>query len=283
MDDYSGGEANRAQQSDRQICAEVAALIPAYALGAADPAERALVEANLARCPQAQQLLDEYRDLTDALLFSAPPVEAPPALGTRVQHAIDPAQQDRPISFPQQARPNAHWFARLFSGSGMRRRLGSPALTALLLLLLLGFGGYWTQQLGAMRQQQALLVEQLAQQAEMLVVLGAGNTHRVELPPAVATEAAMLAAVVFDPERPEAFLYVDHFPPLSRGTLYQVWLIQADRRVSGGLFPVDEEGSGMLFLEAPEPIGAYNAMEITPEPAAGSSAPTAPPVVHGPL
>src|SRR5205085_5277677 len=60
---------------DRNILLD---LIPAYALGALDPDERAEVEAFLATDDEARTLLAEYQAVTDAIVLTAP-ARRPPA------------------------------------------------------------------------------------------------------------------------------------------------------------------------------------------------------------
>ena len=78
-----------------------------------------------------------------------------------------------------------------------------------------------------------------------------------------------------------ALLSARDLPPLSQGMAYQLWLRRGEYRISGGVFKVDESGSGMLIFTTTEPIGTFEAMGITPEPEGGSEGPTAPPVVTG--
>src|SRR5689334_9916746 len=62
---------------DRNILLD---LIPAYALGALDPAELAEVERSLASDPEAQRLLADYQQVADLLLLTIPARRAPVAL-----------------------------------------------------------------------------------------------------------------------------------------------------------------------------------------------------------
>ena len=270
-------------------CDKIAELIPAYSLGALDPEERSFVERHLAQCPGAARELAQYAILDEPLLYSVPPVAAPPAVLERLRTALaqtagtpqttsgagqtgSALDRDRPPGFAQWWR----WFSQ------PRWRI-SPLLAACFVLLLVGFGLYWNQQLKGVHTLQDQLAEQLEHQVEFMVLVGAGNAQRVELPPATGSPSTINAAVVLDPERTEAFLYVEEFPMLPNDQIYQLWLIQGDIRTSGGVFQVDEEGNGVLYIEAPEPLGAYDAIGITPEPVGGSPGPTAPPIVRANL
>ena len=70
-----------------QYCAAIHPLLPAFSIGATDPDETALVQKHLAACPQAVAELASYQMLAEALLFSAPPVEAPAGLADRIRAA----------------------------------------------------------------------------------------------------------------------------------------------------------------------------------------------------
>ena len=58
-------------------------------------------------------------------------------------------------------------------------------------------------------------------------------------------------------------------------------LIQGQERTSGGLFQVNSQGQGTIFIQAPVPMGQIDALGITVEPVGGSDGPTTPPVVRG--
>ena len=78
-------------------------------------------------------------------------------------------------------------------------------------------------------------------------------------------------------------LVVDGLPPLDASQQYQLWLIQDGQRTSGGIFSVDGEGYGSLWITSPKPLISYQAVGITVEPAGGSPAPTGERVLGGEL
>lgn len=271
-----------APRVEQQDCELVLELIPAYSLGATDPDETEFVNARLANCPEAMAELARYRALAEAMLFSAPAVAAPPQLAQRLQAATaarKPANQPAP---PRPAPPGL-W-------QRLRDALASPqwrpalAVAVAAVVLLAGLSLLWGAQLGQLRQQQQLLAARLNEQEALLAMVGGGQFVRVELPAGPAGEAtAASAAVICDPGRTIGFIQAESLPPLADGMAYQVWLIKGEERVSGGLFQVDDAGQGRLAFEAPEPLGAYDAIGITPEPASGSPGPTSPPVIRGEL
>ena len=69
-------------------------------------------------------------------------------------------------------------------------------------------------------------------------------------------------------------LVVDSLAPLGQDQQYQLWLIQDGERTDGGVFSVNPEGYGSLWVETPQPLSSYSAFGITIEPAGGSPGPT---------
>lgn len=290
---------NSQKFSTEPICDQISDLIPAYALGAADPEERALVEANLARCPQAQAALAEYQAITENFLFSIPPSTPPAHLAAKIGAALDVSSVPAPKTT---ARPgSAGWLAQLTSWltpRGWNTSSVAAPLAALVLLVIVVFGGaYSIFQFSRLNSQQMVLLERIdaqaaliAQQGEILqdqtsvlVMLSAGNAYRAELPPTEGSDPEATAAALYDPQGNQAFVYVRNFPALDVDQTYQIWLIQGETRVNGGTFNVDHYGRGIHVLWNRERIGSFDAIGITAEPVGGSDSPTSPPVVRGQL
>ncbi|MFQ5657667.1 MAG: zf-HC2 domain-containing protein [Candidatus Methylomirabilales bacterium] len=61
-------------------CEHIAGLIPPYPLEALAPAEQALVDQHVAGCAECRALLAEYGAIAEGLLYTTPPVAAPPHL-----------------------------------------------------------------------------------------------------------------------------------------------------------------------------------------------------------
>jgi hypothetical protein len=75
-------------------------------------------------------------------------------------------------------------------------------------------------------------------------------------------------------------LYAKEFPQLQPDQVYQLWLTDNGERESGGLFTVDQNGTGVLVFPVTRPMDSLDSMGITPEPAGGSPGPTSRPVVR---
>jgi anti-sigma-K factor RskA len=255
-------------------CDEIIALIPAYSLGATDPEESALVRARLAACPEAVHALAEYATLTAALLYSAPPVSPPARLENQVRRAVGQPLARR-LSLPATRTPGRR--------HGWRWTITGLAAAATAILILVGLNFYWIRQNQVLRQAYEQLVSQQQRQEQeeqdMYVLLASAGRQTIDLPAAQENSEAN-AAVLWDPDVSVAMLYAKAFPPLAPDQVYQLWLTANGQRASGGLFTVDQGGTGVLIFPITEPLDSLDSMGITPEPAGGSPGPTSPPVVR---
>jgi hypothetical protein len=98
--------------------AEVEALLPAFAWGATDMEETALVMANLAHQPAAALAMEQFSALHQAMLFSAPPIQAPAHLAQRLQaalgHSVAPgANTGNSAQSAPSTRQRVHWWQTL--------------------------------------------------------------------------------------------------------------------------------------------------------------------------
>lgn len=271
-------------------CDDVADLIPAYSIGATDPEEAAAVHARLAACPHATAGLAEYGKVAEALLYAAPPRQAPARLAANLRAAVGavpavsppPAatslsvsplfasKRSKPSPFtlvPLAPKPPRRWsFGRLVA------TVAGLLLVALNLTLLVQ-----NQQL---RSHQEQLAARLDQQNRALIFLAAEEPEEVVLSAAQENSDAQ-ADVLWNNDLGIAVVYVRSFPELPPDQAYQIWLNKDGQRTSPGLFTVETGGMGIFVFPIQQPLDAYDAIGITPEPAGGSPGPTAPPVVRG--
>lgn len=247
------------------LCERLADLIPAYSIGATDPDETAFVQANLSRCPEAAAQLAEFTTLADGLHYATPPAQAPARILTAIQGQIAPSPIVRTL------RPVRRW----------AQGIAAAAVVA----LIVGINLFWAGRLEDAERRQTLLRTQLTDQQTALALIGAADSQRVALPainPAK-PDSPPAAHLISAPAQAVAVLNVQSFPTLSPDQAYQIWLIKDGKRVSGGLFRVDPAGGATVIIRAPAALSAYDEVGITPEPVGGSLAPTAPPVVRGPI
>ena len=139
-----------------------------------------------------------------------------------------------------------------------------------------------SESLSAAQAQAVDLGTLLAERTQVLAatIARAGESYDMT---AAQPESAAFATVGWFDAGGVGILQANDFPPLEPDMTYQLWLIKDGQRTSGGLFTVSDMGSGTLIFMPPDTLDAFDGMGITPEPAGGSSGPTAPPVVTGTL
>lgn len=280
-------------------CDEVAALIPAHSLGATDPEEATMVNRRLNACPNAAAELAEYGKLAEALLYAAPSRQAPPQLGQRLRAAIEaprPAVRGNPLlgargtsAAYQPVPPLVTSTTESLSPYGLtpppkstRRWSFANGLATAAGVLLLAFQLTLLVQNQQLRAQQEALATQLLQQNKALIFLAAEEPQEVILP-ATAENSDAQADVLWNNTLGIAVVYVRAFPELPPDRAYQIWLNKDGQRTSPGLFTVENGGMGIFVFPIEQSLDVYDVIGITPEPAAGSPGPTAPPIVRGPV
>jgi hypothetical protein len=131
----------------------------------------------------------------------------------------------------------------------------------------------WQVWYGPQREHERwqTMAQRLDLQYEALALLAAPDSRRALL----LTDAGEGRGVLLlQAATAHAMLMVQDLPPLPSNRVYQLWLIRNGRRDNGGMFQVDERGYGMLEVDAPRTLEAYQAVGITEEPAGGSPGPT---------
>jgi anti-sigma-K factor RskA len=255
--------------------AEVATLLPDYALGALDGELARLVAVHLNRCLVCRREFENALE-TLALLAVAPPPR--PDLRDRLlaramADPVAPAAADLPAPPTPRSAPSPPPIP-LATPAAPRRVVPWPALrpprwaAALAAVALITLLAIWN----------LLLHRQLAEREELAALLA--DPAAVHLLAGEVGEGALIVR----PEGDVAVLVAHDLPPLPADSRYQFWLL-ADGAppVSGGLFTVDAAGSGHLVVHAPRSLAAYAAAGVTVEPWAGSPAPTSPVLLAGPL
>ncbi|MEZ4730287.1 MAG: anti-sigma factor [Caldilineaceae bacterium] len=271
-------------------CDDVANLIPAHSIGATDPEEAAVVNTRLTACPQATAELAEYGRITEALLYAAPPQQAPARLAARLRTAIGAPPAIAPSSAVASPSVSPRFAAKRRKLSPFTlvtptpkppRRWSFGRFTATAAgLLLVALNLTLLVQNQQLRSRQEQLASILDQQNKALIFLAAEEPEEVVLSSAQENSDAQ-ADVLWNSSLGIAVIYVRAFPELSPDQAYQIWLNKDDQRTSPGLFTVETGGMGIFVFPIQQPLDVYDTIGITPEPAGGSPGPTAPPVVRG--
>jgi anti-sigma-K factor RskA len=274
----------------------------AYVLGALDPAARERFEAHVSGCPECLRELEELRPVADQLALSVPQVDPPPALSRRLlvrAHAMTQAMPPpapgtsatlpgitaRPAGQTVQANhttatPAATAGAQAASQSMWGRwaeRLSAPVATVALVIALVSGGMVFFQhdEVEKANQTNALLSETLS------IMYQPGRIAR-ELSGEYGNPSSK-GTVYMNPEGNDAVLVAYNLPKLAAREIYQVWLNnpEAEQRVSGGTFKVDDRGRGHLIVRAPSRLSQYKYCGVTKEPEKGSPKPTGQRVLNG--
>ena len=263
-------------------------LLPAYALGALDAAERDFVERHLPDYPDCVAELTALRDDLATLAFSAPRAAPPPAAKDalfarldREASAVPPAGAAiAPLPAPQQGRFR-DWRAA---------RAALAALAAVLIVGLLGWASLAQarlnaerQRLAAVAQQNERLTAQVAQLAFVDTLLNDPSAaHPVSGPPVAAYGLPAAGYVYVEPTSTIGLMLAYWLPPIAPDQRFQVWLVRPDgARDSGGLFTADARGNAQVIINAPVPFARYTSIGVTVEPAGGSVGPKGPRVCGG--
>jgi anti-sigma-K factor RskA len=227
----------------------VTELLPGYALGCLDEADAILVAEHLAVCDDCRAEVIAYQAVVDEMALAAPSAEPPPGLKLRL---MDRARPSRPVEFAQ---PQTSWWRHLTRL--MQRSAPAWGVASLVLIVALVTSNLWLW-------RQLNRPEEGAQPGMLHTILLAGTE--------TAPQATGLIVISADGEH--GTLVVDSLAVLGQDQQYQLWLIQDGERTNGGVFSVNPEGYGSLWVESPQPLSSYSAFGITIEPAGGSTGPT---------
>lgn len=219
-------------------------LLPAYALGSLDAEDSDRVREHIARCRSCREELASYQEVTGRLALAVPEQEPPAWLESRIMEKVLSSRRRR--SFPE------------FLGM----RLPALAAVAAVLIIALGAGNIYL--LSRPFQSQALVPGLVT-----VVLTGTGET-----PQAYGT-------IVIDRDDNRGVLAVRGLAPLEASRAYQLWIIKATERRSGGVFAVTPDGYGSLQITVPPGFTGFTGFGISIEPAGGSASPTGARVMSG--
>ncbi len=235
-------------------------LIPAYALGALDPEERAEFEAFLATDAEAQKMLAEYQDITDSLILTTPARRAPAHLGDNLRARLA-ANRPSSIVIPPAAMPKPSLHTRRTLTPTYMLGIAASFVLVLAVLLLISRSG------------QSIPPSDPAALYQWIVA----QTNAQHIPLSNTLEPDTSGELVLTSDGEYGVLHVHQLPAIASDQTYQLWLIDPSGAQSGGLLHFDNpQENNFITVPLKKPAGEYDAFGISVEPENGSPDPNGP-------
>lgn len=236
----------------------------AYVLNALPEYERREFEEYLAQHPERRAELDELGAIAGLLALSPAEQDPSPELRRNLMAVVEEeARRIRAASPPANRRSVLAGLAGLFK----MRNLAFGAAAMLLVGLL-----SWNVLL---RSEVQDLQARVSQDAARQTVQG---PTMVELKGSAKMKDARVELVRL--EGGKAVLVAENLPPIGEEKTFQIWVIEDDRPIPGGLFRPDDE---MVTVPVQSTLEGADTVAITVEPAGGSPAPTSDPMLAAKL
>jgi anti-sigma-K factor RskA len=258
--------------TDPLSCDQCDEWLPGYVLNALTLEEATATAAHLQTCARCQARLVALEATVGRLGETVTLHEPPPELRRNLMAMV--AADLAPRS-PESQAPQPRW-RHLWTSRWIW------ALTAANAVLFLGAAWFAWQAWSNLPHGYPSwhqMAQAIAVQRQALALLTEATSRRVMLNNGTQARGTLL----LQSTTAQAVLIVQNLPPLPSNRVYQLWLIRDGIRDNGGIFQVDNQGFGMLFIQAPHTFNAYQAAGITAEPAGGSPGPTSPRVIGGKL
>lgn len=260
-------------------CDDLQELIAAYSIGATDPEETRRVEQALVECPELAEELAEYAGLHEALLYAVPQRYQAPPVSRLLAGLNQPANH---VAEFEDDTLRVETLAVLPKPAPRKRGLWWLGVAALFVVTVLAVGSnlLWFYENAELRSQLSIQ-KTPAPTGFLPVVLKPEDSHHRRLSATTAGQPDAQAQVIWNSDIEVGALYATNLQQLSEDMAYQFWGVRGDVATSLGQFQVDENGTGFLIFQSPEPVASFDALGISPEPASGSAQPTHEHVVVG--
>jgi anti-sigma-K factor RskA len=246
-------------------CEQIREMIEAYALGALDAPDQAMVETHLAECAACRQLLNEYAEMVNALpqaVALASPLQPPDSLKARVLKSLETAPPLTPAaSAPKKSQPT---FPRPKSWWRIRP-LAAAALT-LLIVVLLGWSVQMSVALARERALRAEFANLVDKQEVVLEVIDSSKTTRRVLLPLEKGSSDAYGKLFTRSDLPHVVAMAARLPQPPPGQAYHLWVISAGQTHLAGVMKVNEQGFGLLVFDADRNGPVYDSAELTLQP-----------------
>jgi anti-sigma-K factor RskA len=236
----------------------IAEYLPGYVLGCLEADETQRVVEHLEGCEVCRDELATYQEITGEIAAALVQIEPP----KRVKRGLMEKVEENRTAQTSKENDNSWWMR--FLG-----RFNQVSLTwvaaSMALILILGVSN--------------LLLWRQVQE------LRAGETAPLQVVALSGTDAmpSGTGLIVISGDGKHGTLVVDRLSELAEESDYQLWLIRGEERTSGGVFSVNPEGYGSVYVSSPDPLITYPAFGVTIEPKGGSPGPTGDKVLGGDL
>ena len=235
-------------------CEELCDQYDLYALGVADEAERAEIQAHLDRsCPNCTGGVRSARQLAALLGSTAEAVAPSPALRRRILASVGYERPRFGLTAVWAALALAMLFAAVFAG--LRERAAKTELAEL-------------------RGEASRQSSQLSRLNEAFAILKGADTVEASFGP------AQPRGKVFVHPTQGVLLLASSLPTAPTGKTYEMWVIpKAGKPIPAGLFQAETNGTAIHIQPGPIDVNATAALAVTLENEAGAAQPTSKPLI----
>lgn len=231
---------------------DVLQLIPAYVLGALETDERSQVEQLLAVDGEAQAMEQQYRQIVMVLPLTAVHRQPSPNLKNRLLARLqgDELESVPPnvIDMPKKKKRKRSQFDR---------RLILPVVAGLVLAIV-GLGFVLTRE-----------DDTPSPQAVFYTLLDTYDSEQVPVSPSEYNQDVE-GSLIISGDSGQAVLRVSELPVLTEDQTFQLWLIDTEGSLSGGIYQADESNRLYIVIPNEKPIDNYVQFGVSIEPAGGS-------------
>jgi anti-sigma-K factor RskA len=230
-----------------------------YYNGILSDEEKAAFESHLKDCPACQEEFAEWQELTSDLPYLSDEIEPPNGMKQRILTNV--FENEQSIEKEETNRPAAP-VTDIDSVRSETPRKKNGWLTGLLaagLLLSLGTNAYLFSE---NEKNEQVIEEQI------------GKTYKSVQLASEETDSAGIASMVQEDEKMNLVVQTHNMSQVQGKEVYQVWLIEGDKKYRAGTFIPDEKGNGAVVFPVNFPgEHKWDAVAISHEPTPDSKQP----------
>jgi anti-sigma-K factor RskA len=240
---------------DKKMCDQLLE----YYNGILSDEEKEAFEAHLKDCSSCQEELAEWRELTTDLPYLSDEIDPPTGMKNRIltnvfdsEQSVEKEEKDRSVTT----------VSNIDSVKNETRKKKNGWLTGALaagLLLSLGANAY----LFAEKEKNDQVIEEQMSKTYKSVQLASEQT-----------KSAGIASMVQEDEKMNLVVQTHNMSQVEGSEVYQVWLIEGDKKYRAGTFIPDENGNGAVIFQVKYPgEHKWDAVAISHEPTPDSKQP----------